>query len=105
MCDPLSKNNQPSGGNGNGSTGKYNNQRSKGNGSKSWKNHCCWKFNKGKCNSPDCEFDHRCTYCGKWGHGFHVCRKRLAKLAAKPASGGGGTHAHGGAAHSSGAAK
>ena len=50
-------------------------------GGKSWKDSCCWKFNKGKCSASaaECDFDHMCTYCEKWGHGFHVCYKRLAK--------------------------
>ena len=42
-----------------------------------WRDDCCWRFNKGKCKKreKDCGFDHRCMYCGKWGHGFHNCRK------------------------------
>ena len=36
----------------------------------------CWLFNKGKCNDKNCtRGDHRCSYCGKWGHGMHVCQK------------------------------
>ena len=51
-------------------------------GGKSWKDSCCWKFNKNKCNktASDCSFDHRCTYCGIWNHGFHNCRKRLCTV-------------------------
>lgn len=38
----------------------------------------CWKFNKGRCTHGDkCEFDHRCSHCGKRGHGKHECYKRL----------------------------
>lgn len=37
----------------------------------------CWKFNKGKCTHGEfCEFDHRCSHCGKRGHGRHECFKR-----------------------------
>lgn len=38
----------------------------------------CWRFNKGKCTFGEkCEFDHRCSHCGKKGHGRHECYKRL----------------------------
>ena len=38
----------------------------------------CRRFNKGKCNlGKDCHFDHRCTYCNKFGHGIIVCRKLI----------------------------
>ena len=47
---------------------------------KDWKDECCWKFNKNRCTrGSDCNYDHRCTYCGGWKHGFHNCRKRLGK--------------------------
>ena len=40
----------------------------------------CKRFNKGKCmNGNSCKYDHRCEYCGKFGHGAHICRKRLNK--------------------------
>ena len=45
-------------------------------GHKNWKDFCCWKFNKNRCNHTDCEWDHRCTYCGGWNHSFADCRKR-----------------------------
>lgn len=38
----------------------------------------CWRYNKGRCTFGEkCEFDHRCSHCGKKGHGRHKCYKRL----------------------------
>ena len=52
---------------------------------KDWRDRCCWKFNRNHCrNASGCDFDHRCTYCGGWGHGYYNCQKRL-----KHRSGGG----------------
>ena len=54
---------------------------SQGNGvqksNKSWRDDCCWRYNKNSCKRPDCKYDHRCTHCAGWGHGYNVCRKRL----------------------------
>ena len=44
-----------------------------------WRDDCCWRYNQNKCHKSDCDFDHRCTYCGGWNHGFFNCRKRLSK--------------------------
>ena len=54
---------------------------SKGQNSKSWKDDCCWRYNKNRCkkSGTECNFDHRCTYCGIWNHGFFNCRKRLGR--------------------------
>ena len=36
----------------------------------------CKRFNRGKCNlGSGCRFEHRCSYCDKFGHGVLVCRK------------------------------
>ena len=36
----------------------------------------CRRFNRGKCNfGPTCKFDHKCSYCFKFGHGSVNCRK------------------------------
>ena len=41
----------------------------------------CFAYNLGNCQyGARCKFEHRCTFCGKWGHGAHVCRRALAKL-------------------------
>ena len=49
--------------------------------SKGWRDDCCWHFNKGNSckNGSSCKWDHRCTYCGFWNHGFSSCHKRLGK--------------------------
>ena len=42
----------------------------------------CKRFNKGHCSyGLRCKFDHRCSIpkCGKFGHGAHNCRIRLAE--------------------------
>ena len=41
-----------------------------------WRDRCCWKYNKNRCNDVSCHYDHRCTYCGGWGHGAFECRKK-----------------------------
>ena len=42
-------------------------------------NELCRKFNRGRCNfGPNCKFDHRCSYCQKFGHGSVNCRKAIA---------------------------
>ena len=51
------------------------------NSSRDWKDECCWRFNRNKCkrSNADCNYDHRCTYCAGWNHGFFNCRKRQSK--------------------------
>ena len=65
--------------NNNSSHGTGNNNSSGGGGGHDWCDDCCWRYNKNKCHKQGCHFDHRCTYCGRWNHGFSNCRKRLAK--------------------------
>ena len=57
------------------------NQQGHVSGYKTWKDDCCWRFNKNKCKKSgnDCNYDHRYTFCSGWIHGFHNCRKRLGK--------------------------
>ena len=40
------------------------------------------RFSKGRCTfGASCKFEHRCKYCGKYGHGIHNCRKLKADKA------------------------
>ena len=37
----------------------------------------CWKFNKSKCNyGPKCRFEHRCSYCFSYNHGYQHCPRK-----------------------------
>lgn len=57
------------------------------------KKEICWKFNKGKCNRGDsCFRDHRCAFCGKYGHGEHVCRHKRDKKEKEQNKTGGARH-------------
>ena len=48
----------------------------------------CFDFNRGSCSfGKKCKFNHRCSFCNKFGHGAHNCRK---------AGVGGGKHQFGG---------
>ena len=57
------------------------NHRSQNQNHKGWKDQCCWRYNKNKCNKSgsDCNYDHRCTYCAGWNHSFTNCKKRQNK--------------------------
>ena len=45
--------------------------------SRNLRENMCWQFNWGKCNDCNCKKgEHRCSYCGTWGHGMHNCRKK-----------------------------
>ena len=36
----------------------------------------CFDYNAGLCTfGKCCKFDHRCSFCNKFGHGSHICRK------------------------------
>ena len=52
---------------------------------KSWKDNCCWKYNKGD-NCPygkECRFDHRCTFCGSYSHPSMHCEKKSGHHSSK----------------------
>ena len=77
MTDPVSgcqKANSTAG-------GKFAGTSSGGTPSQSWRDNCCWCYNRNKCKkySAQCDWDHRCTYCGGWNHSYANCRKRLNK--------------------------
>ena len=39
----------------------------------------CFDYNKGICTfGKRCKFDHRCSFCDKYGHGSHICQKAKA---------------------------
>ena len=45
----------------------------------------CKRFNRGKCNlGKGCRYEHRCSYCNKFGHGVVVCRKLIFNRENKP---------------------
>ena len=71
MRDPLPKN----------SANSQAHMHVHSNSGNSWRDSCCWKYNRNKCKSGSgCAFDHRCTYCGAWNsHGYFNCNKRLKK--------------------------
>ena len=40
----------------------------------------CWKYNKGSCSyGKNCKFEHKCSYCGAFGHGVSNCLKKQNK--------------------------
>ena len=42
-------------------------------------NEPCHRFNRGKCNfGASCRYEHRCSYCFKYGHQNVNCRKAIA---------------------------
>ena len=39
-------------------------------------NEPCRRFNRGRCNfGTSCRYEHHCSYCGKFGHGFFNCQR------------------------------
>ena len=57
------------------------------------KNEPCRRFNRGKCNfGPTCRYEHKCSYCFKFGHGMLTCRKAQADRERKTPIAGGESH-------------
>ena len=74
LRDRLSYSDSHTSGSHSNATNSYQNTFHKGGKS----NDYCRRFNKGKCNlGKECAFKHRCSYCGKFGHGVIVCRKLI----------------------------
>ena len=49
----------------------------------------CRRFNRGKCNfGNNCKYDHRCSYCYKFGHTVLTCRKASADCSDRSRGGG-----------------
>ena len=49
----------------------------------------CKRYNRGHCSyGSSCKFDHKCSFCGKFGHPVITCRK-LMRAKEKRSSGGG----------------
>ena len=93
MRDPISKGqeNVRSGVMTTASSGGFDNSKR----TRSWRDDCCWKYNWNKCKCQECDYDHQCTYCVGWNHGYYNCRKRLNKNAGgRSGSGGSGGNSH-----------
>ena len=50
----------------------------------------CRHYNRGLCTNKACKYEHRCSYCFKFGHNVLNCRKAAADCEKK--SPGGGSH-------------
>ena len=49
-----------------------------GSGTPKSKKDVCKRFNKGLCSrGRGCRYVHHCLECSKFGHGAHICRRRL----------------------------
>ena len=52
----------------------YNNNNRRKSGTK---DNCCWRYNKSTCKfGKSCKFDHKCSYCGIFGHPVTNCKKK-----------------------------
>ena len=72
-------------------TGK--NGKANGKTSPSGGNDACRKYNLGKCPfGSGCKYDHKCSYCFKFGHTILTCRKLIAD---RDRNGGGSSSHHG----------
>ena len=82
MTEPLNKHSAPA----KGGCGQVSGTPGGPSGSgKSWRDRCCWKFNRNKCmKGSSCDWDHCCTYCGGWNHSYLNCHKRAKKHDDKP---------------------
>ena len=71
-------NNSSNSGNGGFSPGYRSENNGNGNG-KTKSDEACKRFNRGFCKfGSTCKFDHKCLFCGKFGHTILTCRKLAA---------------------------
>ena len=71
LNEPLKKFNEAGNGH-NIYNGHRNNQKKK--------DSVCWKYNKSTCSyGKNCKFEHKCSYCGNFGHPALNCHKKQAK--------------------------
>ena len=62
----------------------FNGNSSGGSSSRARINEPCRRFNRGKCNfGLGCRYEHRCSYCYKFGHSTLNCRKAQANRSSK----------------------
>ena len=86
ICTPIQKST------GNGQTSSHNNlwqnrnsheqcpKNGNGNGLGKKINRPCWRFNKNiQCSADTCDYEHKCSYCGKFGHSVLNCHKLFSK--------------------------
>ena len=87
MCEPLQKSNQ-AGNCRDNMGGGHRESNSKDSSKKNWHERCCWRFNRGSpCQKWNCNFDHRCKYCGSWNHASIDGPKRTNKSDARKSDG------------------
>ena len=72
MCNPIDRDRN-----------RQNYQGGSGNVTNKQKSHSskqpCWKFNKNIPCDPNCDFDHKCSYCGSYMHSMLNCHKLHGK--------------------------
>ena len=83
MCEPIHKNSNhanhshTSGGSNHHHGNFSNNQNLQNQGNIEGKVKACWRFNRGvKCRKWNCDYEHRCSYCGAFNHGRLTCYKK-----------------------------
>ena len=54
----------------------------------------CWKYNFKKCKktSGECNYEHKCSYCGGWNHGYFNCHKCGGRRSLSAQGGGQSAH-------------
>ena len=65
--------------NGTHSTTPYNSKHGNNQGNGGSARRCiCFDYNRGSCTfGKRCKFDHRCSFCNRYGHGSFSCRKAM----------------------------